>query len=99
MERGPGDEARDKSISKDSKFGMRKEVNMRQLITLHVNRERHEVAVLPHYTLLEVLREDMGLIGTKHGCELGECGGCTVFMARMPVLSCLTLPLEVQESE
>jgi len=78
---------------------MRKEVNMRQLLTLHVNGERREVAALPHHTLLEVLREDMGLIGTKHGCELGECGACTVLIDGMPVLSCLTLPLEVQESE
>ncbi len=72
---------------------------MRELITLHVNGERHELAVLPHHTLLEVLREDMGLIGTKHGCELGECGACTVLIDGLPVLSCLTLPLEVQESE
>ncbi len=70
---------------------------MRELITLHVNGERHELAVLPHHTLLEVLREDMGLIGTKHGCELGECGACTVLIDGEPVLSCLTLPLEVQE--
>ena len=53
---------------------------MRELITLLVNGERHELAVLPHHTLLEVLREDMGLIGTKHGCELGECGACTVLI-------------------
>jgi len=72
---------------------------MRELITLHVNGERHELAVLPHHTLLEVLREDLGLIGTKHGCELGECGACTVLIDGLPVLSCLTLPLEVQESE
>src|SRR5437868_924970 len=72
---------------------------MRELITLHVNGERHELAVLSHRTLLEVLREDMGLIGTKHGCELGECGACTVLVDGMPVLSCLTLPLEVQGSE
>lgn len=72
---------------------------MRELITLHVNGERHEVAVLPHHTLLEVLREDLGLIGTKHGCELGECGACTVLIDGSPVLSCLTLPLEVQTSE
>src|SRR3989442_13410902 len=65
---------------------------MRELITLHVNGERHELAVLPHRTLLEVLREDMGLIGTKHGCELGECGACTVLVDGVPVLSCLTLP-------
>jgi aerobic-type carbon monoxide dehydrogenase small subunit (CoxS/CutS family) len=72
---------------------------MRELITLHVNGERHELAVLAHHTLLEVLREDMGLIGTKHGCELGECGACTVLIDGAPVLSCLTLPIEVQENE
>jgi aerobic-type carbon monoxide dehydrogenase small subunit (CoxS/CutS family) len=72
---------------------------VRELITLHVNGESHELAVLPQRTLLEVLREDMGLIGTKHGCELGECGACTVLLDGVPVLACLTLPLEVQESE
>jgi aerobic-type carbon monoxide dehydrogenase small subunit (CoxS/CutS family) len=72
---------------------------LRELIMLHVNGERHEVAVLPHHTLLEVLREDMGLTGTKHGCELGECGACTVLIDGLPMLSCLTLPIEVQESE
>ena len=72
---------------------------MRELITLHVNGESHELAVLPQRTLLEVLREDMGLIGTKHGCELGECGACTVLLDGVPVLACLTLPLEVLESE
>ena len=72
---------------------------MRELITLHVNGERHEIAVVPHHTLLEVLREDLGLTGTKHGCELGECGACTVLIDGLPSLSCLVLPLEVQESE
>jgi aerobic-type carbon monoxide dehydrogenase small subunit (CoxS/CutS family) len=72
---------------------------LRELITLRVNGERHELAVLPHRSLLEVLREDMGLIGTKHGCELGECGACTVLVDGVPVLSCLTLPVEVQDSE
>ena len=72
---------------------------MRELITLHVNGERYELAVLPHHTLLEVLREDMGLTGTKHGCELGECGACTVLIDGMPALSCLTLPIEVQGSQ
>src|SRR5438067_13827641 len=72
---------------------------MRQLITLHVNGETHEVTVQPYHTLLEVLREDMGLIGTNHGCELGECGACTVLIDGIPVLSCLTLPVEVQQSE
>lgn len=72
---------------------------MRDLISLHVNGQRYELAVLPHHTLLEVLREDMGLSGTKHGCELGECGACTVLVDGVPVLSCLTLPIEVQNSE
>jgi len=72
---------------------------VRELITLHVNGERHEVAVVPHHTLLEVLREDLGLTGTKHGCELGECGACTVLIDGVPMLSCLTLPLEVQDCE
>ncbi len=72
---------------------------MREIITLRVNGESHEVAALPHHTLLEVLREDLGLIGTKHGCELGECGACTVLLDGVPVLSCLTLPIEVQVRE
>jgi len=63
-------------------------------MTLQVNGEAHEVAFLPHKTLLEVLREDMGLTGTKHGCELGECGTCTVLVDGEPVLSCLVLGLE-----
>ena len=72
---------------------------MRELITLRVNGESHEIAILPHHTLLEVLREDLGLIGTKHGCELGECGACTVLIDGLPELSCLILPVEIQESE
>lgn len=72
---------------------------MRELITLRVNGEQRELAVQPHHTLLEVLREDLGLIGTKHGCELGECGACTVLLDGQPVLACLILPLEVQQCE
>jgi carbon-monoxide dehydrogenase small subunit len=72
---------------------------VRELITLQVNGERREVAVVPHHTLLEVLREDLGLIGTKHGCELGECGACTVLVDGLPVLSCLALAIEMQESQ
>jgi len=62
-------------------------------IALEVNGEAAEVAFAPHKTLLEVLREDLNLTGTKHGCELGECGTCTVLLDGTPVLSCLVLGL------
>lgn len=62
-------------------------------IALVINDEATEVAFAPHKTLLEVLREDLGLTGTKHGCELGECGTCTVLLDGTPVLSCLVLGL------
>ena len=58
---------------------------------LTVNGEEAEVAFLPHRTLLEVLREDLLLTGTKHGCELGECGTCTVLVDGEPVLLCVML--------
>src|SRR5213594_1141271 len=61
------------------------------LLRLRVNDEMHEVATEVNKTLLEVLREDMGLTGTKHGCELGECGTCAVLVNGKPVLSCLML--------
>src|SRR5207237_10065196 len=62
-------------------------------IALVVNDEPAEVAFAPHKTLLELLREDLSLTGTKHGCELGECGTCTVLVDGTPVLSCLVLGL------
>ncbi|HXG93309.1 MAG TPA: (2Fe-2S)-binding protein [Blastocatellia bacterium] len=68
-------------------------------IQFTVNGEAVEVAFAPHKTLLEVLREDMGLTGTKHGCELGECGVCTVLVDGQPVLSCLLLGLDVEARE
>jgi len=61
------------------------------VVTLELNGETTTVAFAPHKTLLEVLREDLGLTGTKHGCELGECGTCTVLLDDVPVLSCLLL--------
>lgn len=64
------------------------------LLSLTVNGEAEEVAFEPHKTLLEVLREDMRLTGTKHGCELGECGACAVLVDGQPQLSCLVLGLE-----
>jgi carbon-monoxide dehydrogenase small subunit len=65
-------------------------------IRLAVNGEAQEAAFLPHKTLLEVLREDLALTGTKHGCELGECGACAVLVDGEPVLSCLVLGLECE---
>lgn len=61
---------------------------------LRVNGEDVEVSFAPYKTLLEVLREDLGLTGTKHGCELGECGACAVLVDGEPQLSCLVLGVE-----
>lgn len=58
---------------------------------LHVNNEDMQVLVNPGKTLLEVLREDLALTGTKHGCELGECGACTILLNGKPILSCMLL--------
>src|SRR5947199_2987535 len=61
-----------------------------------VNGDTTEVAFAPYKTLLEVLREDLNLCGTKHGCELGECGACAVLLDDQPVLSCLVLGVECE---
>lgn len=65
-----------------------------RIVELTVNGERHEVAVKPRSSLVEVLRERIGLTGTKHGCEQGSCGVCTVLLEGRPVLACLTLAVE-----
>jgi aerobic-type carbon monoxide dehydrogenase small subunit (CoxS/CutS family) len=68
----------------------------KELLRLTVNGERREVATYPTRTLLEVLREDLALPGTKHGCEVGECGTCAVLIDGRPALSCLLLPIELE---
>jgi aerobic-type carbon monoxide dehydrogenase small subunit (CoxS/CutS family) len=70
--------------------------NQKSLIEFTLNGEPTDVAFAPHKTLLEVLREDLSLTGTKHGCELGECGTCTVLIDGQPILSCLFLGLDVE---
>ena len=65
-------------------------------LTLEINGERRPAVFPTHHTLLEVLREECGLTGTKHGCELGECGTCAVLVDGQPVLSCLVLAAEME---
>ena len=68
-------------------------------IQFTLNGEHVEVAFAPHKTLLEVLREDLNLTGTKHGCELGECGTCAVLVDGRSILSCLMLGLDAEGRE
>jgi carbon-monoxide dehydrogenase small subunit len=69
---------------------------MKKLISLIVNGDTYEVAVHPWKTLLDVLRDDLGLRGTKRGCGIGTCGVCTVIIDGKAILSCLTLALECE---
>ncbi len=69
---------------------------MKVRLTFTVNGEPVDVLADGYKTLLEILREDLGLTGTKHGCELGECGACAVLVNGQPVLSCLVLGVESQ---
>ncbi|MCL5958415.1 MAG: (2Fe-2S)-binding protein [Chloroflexi bacterium] len=69
---------------------------MKQLIELNVNGENYEVAIEPHRTLLEVLREQLNFVGSKKGCDEGTCGSCTVLMDGKPILSCMTLALDAR---
>jgi len=71
-------------------------MNQKGHISFTLNGEPAEVAFAPHKTLLEVLREDPALTGTKHGCELGECGTCTVLVDGRSILSCLMLGLDAE---
>jgi carbon-monoxide dehydrogenase small subunit len=78
--------------------GVEKAVTLKRNVqmSLTVNGEPVEVSFAPYKTLLEVLREELALTGTKHGCELGECGACAVLVDGEPVLSCLMLAVECE---
>ncbi len=67
---------------------------MKKIIRLTVNNEEHQLAVEPNQTLLDMLRDQLGLTGAKKGCEMGECGACTVIMDGITVNSCLVLAMQ-----
>jgi carbon-monoxide dehydrogenase small subunit len=75
------------------------EMEMKTLITLKVNGRAWDLAVEPNRTLLDVLRHDLELTGTKRGCDLGECGSCTVILNGKPVNSCLVLAIQANGAE
>ncbi len=72
---------------------------MKSFIQLTINGQPVEAAVEPNRTLLQLLREDLGLTGTKHGCGLGDCGACTVILDGQPVNSCLVLAIQANGRE
>jgi carbon-monoxide dehydrogenase small subunit len=72
---------------------------MKRLIQLTINGKVHEAAVEPNVTLVDFLRNSYGLTGTKKGCEVGDCGSCTVLMDGKPVNSCLVLAVQAHMSE
>ena len=71
----------------------------KQLITFSVNGEPCEIAVIPNRSLLDALRSEAGLTGTKKGCDVGECGSCTIIMNGKPVNACLVLAAEAQDAQ
>ncbi|MBW1730624.1 MAG: (2Fe-2S)-binding protein [Deltaproteobacteria bacterium] len=72
---------------------------MKKLISLTVNGKRYEMAVEPNQILADFLRNDLGLLGTKKGCEVGDCGSCTVLLDGRPVNSCLVLAVQTNGRE
>ena len=74
-------------------------IGTREVLRLSVNGQDRELLVKPYATLLEVLREDLRLTGTKHGCEAGECGACMVLIDDVPKLSCLVLPAQAEGTQ
>ena len=72
---------------------------MKRIVELNINGDTHELLVAPNHTLLEVLREKLGLMGTKRGCDLGACGACTVLVDGEACLSCLMLAVDANGKE
>lgn len=72
---------------------------MKHWISLKINGEPYELSVKSNITLLDLLRDEIGLTGTKRGCDTGECGACTVLLDRTPVNSCLILAVDVNGSD
>jgi carbon-monoxide dehydrogenase small subunit len=74
-------------------------MNNKRSVSFQVNGHRHQVFVDPQETLLQILREKLRLTGTKRGCDIGQCGACTVLVDGKPTLSCLTLAVEVENKQ
>ncbi len=72
---------------------------MKNAIELHINGDKYELLVSPNETLLEVLRDKIGLMGTKRGCDLGSCGACTVLVDGQTALSCIMLAVDAVGKE
>ena len=72
---------------------------MKVALNITVNGEYHQLAIEPQHTLLEVIRQELGLTGAKEGCGVGECGACTVLLNGRPVDSCLVLALQADGAE
>jgi carbon-monoxide dehydrogenase small subunit len=72
---------------------------MKTLAKFNVNGEPYELIIEPNLLLIEVLRDELGLTGTKHSCGVGNCGACTVLVDGEPVLACLSLAMAVRDKE
>ncbi len=72
---------------------------MKQIVPMTINGEPYELVVEPYHTLLDALRNEAGLTGAKKGCDVGDCGACTVILDGKPVNSCLVLAVEAHDSE
>jgi len=72
---------------------------MKRKITLNINKNSYELEIEPNRLLVDVLREDLGITGTKKSCGMGVCGSCTVLMDKKAILSCLTFAVDCQGKE